>query len=447
MSLFLLNRSPEPGEVGVPVDEHVFLEVVDDGGADVDLTALQVWIASEGGPEVLAFDAGVFQPGFAGSASYTASGGLGIRRVQVDLQSLLQSLEEVTVHVTATNDAGIPEMLDQSYSFFVEDLTPPVLVSAEALGLQLIRVTFDEPVVQADAAATGDALNPANYALARLTAPSVDVIVTSVETVTPTVLDLTTDIPLSPGRRYRLTSSGVEDLIGNAVAPPFDHVEFVAYSPPRPADREFVLIDLLAQVNRDEDVTEDLAKFTACLQEVTDLVLYDIDRWADSLLDPDTAEEQYLDAMLADLGNPFPFVASSSAVDKRRLIRVLVDIYRLKGTEKGVVDTVRFFLGLEVDVDEFIDGAVMLLGESELGSDGTDGEWVLGASAQATLYSFVVVSPVTLTDDQKDKIGQIVEFIKPGHTHFLGFVEPTAPIVIDHLELGLSELGLNWELH
>jgi hypothetical protein len=37
--------------------------------------------------------------------------------------------------------------------------------------------------------------------------------------------------------------------------------------------------------------------------------------------------------------------------------------------------------------------------------------------------------------------------MKPAHTHFLGFVEPVAPVIVDHLELGISELGVEWTLH
>jgi len=37
--------------------------------------------------------------------------------------------------------------------------------------------------------------------------------------------------------------------------------------------------------------------------------------------------------------------------------------------------------------------------------------------------------------------------MKPAHTHLARLVEPAIPEVIDHVELGLSELGETWELH
>jgi phage tail-like protein len=446
MSVFLLNRSPEPAETGVPIDEEIFLEIVDDSGADIDLSATQVYLASEGGGEVLAFDAGVFQPGFNGPNSATSSFATGIRRIRIDVQSAFVSLEEFTVHVLSANDDGTPVTLDATYTFFVEDLTAPVVLTAEGRDLQVVRVTFDEPVLQVAAANADDSLNPANYAFTRLTAPSVSVVATSVAAVSGSTVDVTVDIELSPGRQYRVNVANVEDLKGNAVAAPFDFALFIAFEPPEPATRDFCLYEMLPLMNRLEDRSGDLAKFIAVLQEPVDLLLYDIDQFID-ILDPDTAPEQYVNAMLADLCAPFSFIPSLALVDKRRLIHVLLDIYKLKGTCVGIIDAVRFFLGLEVDCDEFIDGETLILGESELGSDGTDGDWVLGASAGFLLYSFTITSVITLTQDQKDKITEIVEFMKPAHTHFLGFVEPTAPVIIDHLELGLSELGVEWELH
>lgn len=453
MSIFLLNRSPEPNETGIFVDEHIYLQVVDDSGADIDLAATQVYFTPQGGPEELAFDAGVFQAGYNGAASATSAPALGIRDILIDLTSDFNSLDVNTVRVVSANNAGVPDLLNESYSFTVQDLTPPQLLSAEGRDLRTVRLTYSEVIKQTDSTSSDDALNPSNYSFTRIQAPAVNVTATSVGIVTPTTVDVSVNIDISPGRNYSVTVTGVEDVFDNTIVAPNNVAVFRSYEPPYPADRQFNLYELLATINRQEDLTEDLSKFIACLQEITDLQLWDLDRWTDDLLDPDSAQEQYVDAMLADLGNPFAFAASLSLVDKRRLIRVLLDIYRLKGTEKGVVDTVRFFLGLTIYLDEYINTEVWVLGESELGGGAggpvgpLPGTCILGPGAQFLLYSFVVVSGVTLTDDQKDKITQIVEYMKPAHTHFLGFVEPTLPVIIDHLELGLSELGVDWTLH
>jgi hypothetical protein len=54
---------------------------------------------------------------------------------------------------------------------------------------------------------------------------------------------------------------------------------------------------------------------------------------------------------------------------------------------------------------------------------------------------------VVLTETQRSQIRAIVNFLKPGHTHFLNLIEPTAPPAFDHWELGVSELGAETTLH
>lgn len=93
-----------------------------------------------------------------------------------------------------------------------------------------------------------------------------------------------------------------------------------------------------------DDHTGDLFRFIACLQEVTNLLLADVDRWPD-IFDLERAPEAFVDLILRDLGNPFPF--ELDAMGKRRLASVLVEMYRQKGTAKGIQNAIRFFLGID----------------------------------------------------------------------------------------------------
>jgi phage tail-like protein len=317
-------------------------------------------------------------------------------------------------------------------------LPNPQVVGAQARELSRVRVSFDEAVVQVDPAAPGDALNPAGYWFARLSTPAVDVAAVAVETVTASAVDVITDIDLTPGGSYRVTVAGVKDFDGNPVLPPFDSADLSGFVPPRPAGRRFDLYRMLPAMNRREDETGDLRNFLACLQEVTDLLLHDVDRFSD-ILDPDVAPEPFLDLMLLDLGNPFAF--DLSAVDKRRLLNVLVAIYREKGTAAGMRNAIRFFLGLEVEIIAYR-GESLILGESLLGVD-----WVLGPSDSFSAYAFEVVAPRALTAEERRRLRQIVDYMKPAHTHFVRLVEPEIPSVVDHVELGLSELGETFFLH
>lgn len=435
--LVLINTTPEADEVEVAASTTISLDIADlDGGAP-DLAATQVYVQTNDGPEVLAFDAGTFQPGFAGPASATSAPQADVRRVTIDLTLALDSEMVVRVHVLSASTLGAT--LDTTYAFTVADTSPPQLLAATATGLQTVELEFNEDVLQVSAGNTNDALNPANYVFTRLTAPAVDVVVASVAVLTTGAVVLTTDIPLTPGASYQLVASNLEDLLGNPITAPFNMAVLAGFELPVPEGRAFSLLELVPEMNRQEDVTGALAAFLGILQEPTDLLLYDIDNFQD-ILDPDIASDGWVDAMLADLGNPFTF--ELELIDKRRLLRVLVDIYKQKGTCVGIQNAIRFFVGVEVTCDEYNSGDTWELGVSELGEGS-----ILGPSSQFLLYSFTVVSPIVLTQVQRDEITEIVEYMKPAHTHFLGLIEPTIPDIIDHLELGLSELGETWELH
>lgn len=428
----VINRDPEPAEVQVPIGSSISLDLTDVGPDGIDAAATQVFVG-----DVLAFSAGAFQPGFNGPGSSATNPQPDTLRLVIDPFAPFESLQDVAVRVVSQT-AGGAFQLDTTWSFRCEDLTAPRVVGAQARALKRIRVSFDEPVKQADAAADDDGLNPALYTLARLSVPAVDVAVIAVEPVTDSSVELVTDVELTPGAAYRLTVTGVVDLFGNEVLAPDNAAELAGFLPVQPAGRRFDLYQLLPVLNRREDETGDLRCFLACLQEVTGLLVRDVDGFTD-VFDPDLAPESFIDPMLLDLGNPFPF--DLSLVDKRRLLNVLVAIYREKGTALGIENAIRFFLGLEVDVTSY-NGESLVLGDSLLGED-----WILGPGGMFSAYAFEVVVPRALEDEERRRLRLIVEYMKPAHTHFTRLVEPAIPEIIDHVELGLSELGETWVLH
>lgn len=312
------------------------------------------------------------------------------------------------------------------------------VVGAQARELARVRVSFGREVQQLDAAGPNDALNPGRYAVARLSAPAVEVAVAAVEPVTSSAVDLLTDAPLTPAASYRLQVEGVADVAGTVLDAADGTAVFTGFVPPRPATRRFELYQFLPELNRREDETGDLRCFLACLQEVTDLVLFDIDRFTD-IIDPDLAPEPFLDVMLGELGNPFAF--DLVLADKRRLLNVLVAMYREKGTAIGIINVIRFFLGLEVQIIAYA-GEALTLGDSLLGED-----WVLGPSSRFGALAFEVVCPRILGTEERRRLRQIVDYLKPAQTHFARLVEPVPPATVDHVELGQSELGESWILH
>ena len=421
----LVNRDPGPDEVAVPIDATVALELVDAGPDGIDRAATRVWVDG-----ALAFDGGAapeLQPGFDGPAAEVIEGADTLR-VVLHPATFFASEALVTVHVVSATVGGA-HTLDQTYRFRVEDRTAPRLVGGQATGQRTVELGFDEAVRVTDPA--GFSLSPRDFS-----AVSVGVVAAEADGA---VVRLTLDAEMTPDVRYEVVAHGVADLAGNAVLAPFDRATLHGFRPARPEARRFDLWSMLPKHNRREDQTGDLWRFIACLQEVTDLLLAEVDRFPE-VFDLERAPEAFVDLILADLGNPFPF--DLDELGKRRLASVLVEMYRQKGTARGIINAVRFFLGVEVAAVTAYAGEALVLGESELGVD-----WILGPSSRFARYAFDVIVGVPLTDAQRKQLRAIVEYLKPAHTHFVTLVEPAPPAFIDHWELGVSEVGVTTGLH
>jgi phage tail-like protein len=435
-AVVLVNRAPEPNETGVPADSTIAFQLASTDGTAPLSSDLTVAIGG-----VIAWDGAAWQNSFSGSISTPTAD---VLSVSVIPPTEFTTTEIITVQVTLTTP-----VFDETYSFTAEDTAPPEIASVQGRDSTTLRVTFTEPIVISSPSNTDDALNPDNYNIERLSRPAVSVSVTSVNQVSDRVVDLTTDIELTYGAPYMLVAANIEDLEQNAIVAPNNTMNFDAYTPPFPNGRRFRLIEFLPDMNRSEDTQQELNVFMSIFQEVLNVLLVSIDKWSD-IIDLDFAPEDFLDAMLADMGNPFSEF-DLNEIDKRRLLRVLVDIYKLKGTARGIIDVVRFFLGLEVTIEilnEFDgwtlteEGAASSIGHelSDITEDAPNPA-ELGPSV-AEIYSFVVDYPSgILTDEQRDRITSIAELMKPGHTHLIAVTDATPEETIDHAVLGFSTLG------
>jgi len=421
----LINRDPGPGEVGVPLGSTVALEIVDPGPDGIDRAATRVWLDG-----LLAFDGGALpehQAGFDGPRAAVVETADTLR-VVLDPLVPFASEATVTVHVLSQTSGGA-HALDETYAFTAEDRTAPKVVSAQATGPRTVRVGMSEPIVVTD---------PQGFAFTALASPAVPLQPVSAA-ADGDVVTVHLEDEMTPDVLYEVVVAGVADVRGNAVAAPDDRVAFLGFRPARPEARRFDLWSMLPRFNRRADVTGDLRRFIACLQEVADLLLAESDRYPE-IFDLDRAPETFLDLILRDLGNPFPF--DLDALGKRRLASVLVEMYRQKGTATGISNAIRFFLGIDITAITPFAGTTLVLGESELGVD-----WELGPSDRFARYAFNVEVDVPLTDIERRQIRAIVDYLKPAHTHFVDLVEPGGPPVFDHWELGISELGATTDLH
>ena len=168
------------------------------------------------------------------------------------------------------------------------------------------------------------------------------------------------------------------------------------------------------------------------------MLLTGIDRMPDTW-DLERANTSALSLILADLGNPFAIELDER--EQRRLGASLVGMYKLKGTARGIREAVAFFLGLEIEIVSYT-ATTLILGESELGVD-----WELGPSDRFAKYAFDVETMRALTAHERQLLREIVEYLKPAHTHFVDLIEPEPEITPDHWSLGDSDLDETTLLH
>jgi phage tail-like protein len=418
--ILVINRHPGPGEEDVPVNSTISLTITSLVSEEISGSATKVWVN-----DVIAFDARL-QEGFDGPRSSLDLNG-DTFRIVLDPLVPFESESTVTVRVVSATLGGAYS-LDTHYSFVVEDRTAPQVVSAEAVSPKTVRLEFNEAVTIID---------PVGFSFIAQQSPAVAVEPVAA-TATDTVVEIILNTEMTPGVQYEITITGVVDLNDNPLQPPLNTVRFIGFRPAVPARRRFQLWDMIPKHNRREDDTGDLWRFIACLQEVTDLLLSEIDRFPD-IFDIERAPETFLDLILLDLGNPFLF--NLNAIEKARLASILTALYRQSGTEIGIVNAIRFFLGIEVEVLPFT-ADLLDLGEAEIGVN-----WILGPSDRAALYTFDVRAERVLTDVEQHQIRTIVNYLKTAHTHFAHFKMPSEPAPIDSWTLGVSELGITSRLN
>lgn len=428
--LFVANRVPAPAQTDVPIDLATYaFTLVDVDGAGVDLSNTTVTV--EG---ATVYTAGAFVLPWAGTVT-TGQGATGqdvTFVIDVPASELPRDSEEpITIRVQSQLN-GPASVIDTSWSFVSADVLPPAVQTATMIDKDVLRVTFTDAVLMDDS--TNGALNPSNYSTVRMSVPAVTLDVVSVAQVNdePDTVDITFNWEATMAAIYTIVAANIADDAGNLIDPIGQEQRFTGFVPQRPLGRRFELLDFIPRMNKAEDRTVEqgaqptnagtgeLRKFILCLQDIVDVLLCSIDRWTD-IIDIDLAPEPFLDAILQDLGNPFAdCIADLDEDGKRRLARVLISIYKQKGTAQGIINAVRFFLGIEITLDVINARDYWQLGISTLGVTTT-----LAPPVGSPLwYSFWIDSEVVLTAEQRERILCVAQYMKGAHEHILGVTEP-----------------------
>jgi phage tail-like protein len=251
--------------------------------------------------------------------------------------------------------------------------------------------------------------------------PSFTPCIIAAEQIDSKTIKLTTDQALSPNRPYQLTAHGVADAADPANIATEISVGFIVEKLGKTNPRSFNLYDFIPDFNKKLDVSGDNERFVRIFDEVTQLLLADIDAF-ELIYDIDKAPLQFVDALLFHLGNPYTFLTTEE--QKRKVLANLVQTYKVSGAEKAIEDAILQILGIPMNVFPLNRPAISwILGDSELGID-----TILGTSDLRLRYSFEVISPVTLTETQRSIVAQIANTWRTAHTHFIRLIEPGSPI-------------------
>jgi hypothetical protein len=149
------------------------------------------------------------------------------------------------------------------------------------------------------------------------------------------------------------------------------------------------------------------------------------------------APPQWVDYLLYSLGNPFKFPLTP--LGKRRLIAVLVAIYKRMGTEKGIEDALAFFLGIQFDVRPFMTADWWILGQGILGLT-----TVLGPDSAFARNAYEIISPVRLTEEQARIVREVATTLDPAYMHLIRIVEPgEVPGTVAFWTVGSAGLGVS----
>jgi len=518
----LIQRDPQPDETDIPITTDVIFMLVDLDGAPNDpglvTPAFDFYVD---GNHVLSFVGGVpvwTAPWTGVYETHTPSSPYAFWKFTSQQPgTLFTSEQEVPVQLDLLSGGGwghapwghfpwghIPAATPAQtylYSFTIEDLTPPKLISAQGIDPFTVRVTFDDDMALSG---TSSALDLANWAntiqrwnvdpLPGVTLDVTGVVVADVVTpypvpvawvyanatartgatgfveddvgkiafqesdstywmlidTSPTWLaveigaqfDLTVNWEMTPDCPYEITANpNLEDDAGNTMDPSYSSAAFPGFAPEIPEGRAFSHWEhMIPAKNKREDLTRDLERTSNCIEEVLAWMMYYVDRFTDQF-DPDKATDEQIDAMLYDMGNPFSAWTELelTANQKRKLLRILIEIYKSKGTAWGIEQTIFFLLGEVVHVVPYLQGG-WVLGEDALGS---------GAIAEvmndtAAPWDFTAVSqPWELTLKIDGGAEQTITFI-PGH-----FANPAAATADEVIAVIVAQLsgGSAYELY
>jgi phage tail-like protein len=444
-------------------DVEVSFKVGDDRGYveqdGLNLTIVHDPLGSPTSYDVLV--AGVWQTGFSGTITPNAYDGFDV--VVVPDNPLADGTWEATAYVVDADGASDTEI----WSFGV--VTKPWLIAVRPILRRVVELEFEIAPVRVRSlevenaapvdrfvpvdwtgkgGAASDAANPENYSASQ---PSQGSLVEPGEAM-PLVPVWITEAPGywydSGGIRYawRIEVAfndqqtaradyliNVDNLVFTGPDMQATSLPFVGYQPSKVVRGSLKLWNEVGTTHRQDDIgTGELAALFGAMQEVLDRMIEDVDAFTVDTMDIETMRRDYLPILLWDLGNPFAF--DLTPYEQRKLAGVLVDMYRQKGTCVGIVNAVRFFVGVELvgcskawqDTWRLHGGSYPSTVVPQGGPYKLDLNARLGPGTRTEIETFWLLHPTpgSITADQLAQIGAIADYMKPAASNYAGVRAP-----------------------
>lgn len=162
----------------------------------------------------------------------------------------------------------------------------------------------------------------------------------------------------------------------------------------------------------DDPDTEDFVEvfnegFCQILNDITSL---------GQIIDVNVTDERFLDLLIDNLG--FNLTVALSVDKKRKLVKVILNSYKQKGTCIGIENVIRQFIGVDAECRPFSLG--WILNVSFLSVD-----TFLNPAPDnpAGFYTFDVVVQDILSAEQRNLVIELVNLMRPAHHHFNALVE------------------------
>lgn len=196
-------------------------------------------------------------------------------------------------------------------------------------------------------------------------------------------------------------------------------------------------IDIVGDFPRQLLANQDIKRFLTVIEEFVVRCVGEIELLPELYMNPEMIPDKWVGLKLQDWGIDLKCLNLNDTQKRRLLHGVIPIVYRQKGTIPGIVNLIRFLLGIEVIVQliDVLPENVWIMGES-----------IMGETTEIGIddpYSFLLIqSLVDLTDVQVANMLCIANYMRVGGTEVLLDYPNKVELIEQYWVIGHEVLGI-----